>query len=164
MHKCSLWIPDRPGSGFQYQFEDKNVCIPETSLINIPKAVFFHQEKALSWKPCCEWPWQHQFPFGNELFSVMCCFGFLSSSVFFAVRLEGDIRRHLFSTGGKPGKRHFIENKEPVYFDVCCTVADHLPFVNEGLLKNQCLFPNPWMRVCLFLTQQSESFEGRQMH
>lgn len=52
----------------------------------------------LSWKLCCKWQKQHQFPFGNELFSLMCALEqeglkFLSSSMSFAVRWErGDIR------------------------------------------------------------------------
>lgn len=48
-----------------------------------------------------------------------------------------------FPFGAEPEKRYFIGSKKAVYFDVCCTVADHLPFVNKGLLKSQCLFPNP---------------------
>lgn len=50
------------------------------------------------WKLCCKWQRQHQFPFGNELFSLMCALEqeglkFLSSSMSFAVRWErGDIR------------------------------------------------------------------------
>lgn len=52
----------------------------------------------LSWMLCCKWQRQHQFLFGNELFSLMCALEqeglkFLSSSMSFSVKWKrGDIR------------------------------------------------------------------------
>lgn len=110
-----VWSPD---SLWSIRFED-NVFLKQMSLIKIlqqticfllPILFSFFSSPAneknvmvffffsFFWKLCCKWQRQHQFPFGNELFSLMCALEqeglkFLSSSMSFAVRWErGDIR------------------------------------------------------------------------